>query len=132
MYRAAVEITFHAVHALRIGSISEEPHEHLWRLHAVVETHQLDPDGLVIDFGLLRRRLQQIENPSPTPTPSTPCLPSPEATPPPNDSPATSTTNSQSTCLLASASTRLPSTKPPIAGPATAPKPTTPGSPEGL
>jgi len=63
MYRAAVEITFHAVHALRIGSISEEPHEHLWRLHAVVETHQLHPDGLVIDFGLLRRRLQQIVKP---------------------------------------------------------------------
>ena len=63
MYRATVDITFRAVHSLQVGPVQEQPHEHLWRARAVVCADQLDADGLVMDFRLLRRRLTQAVKP---------------------------------------------------------------------
>lgn len=64
MYRAAKEIVFRASHYLRFGQDGqEEPHEHDWRIRAVVESSELPPDGMVMDFEELGRRLRQIAEP---------------------------------------------------------------------
>lgn len=60
MYRAATESVFQAGHALLLhGGGREERHEHGWRVRAVVTREELDGEGLVVDFRLLRRRLDQ-------------------------------------------------------------------------
>lgn len=64
MYRAATEIVFRAGHWLQFGSgRREEPHEHDWRIRAVVGSPELDTDGLVMDFEGLGQLLHQIVQP---------------------------------------------------------------------
>ena len=60
MYRATAEIVFRAGHSLMLrGGGREELHEHDWRVRATVGCDELDAEGLVIDFRLLKRRLEQ-------------------------------------------------------------------------
>ena len=60
MYRAATEIIFRAGHSLTLqGGGREELHEHDWRVRAIVGREELNAEGLVIDFRVLKRRLGQ-------------------------------------------------------------------------
>ena len=60
MYRATAEIVFRAGHSLMLrGGGREELHEHDWRVRATVARDELNAEGLVIDFRLLKRRLDQ-------------------------------------------------------------------------
>ena len=64
MYRLAKEIVFRAGHYLRFGqNRREEPHEHDWRIQAVVESPELNADELVMDFEELGRLLHQVVEP---------------------------------------------------------------------
>ena len=64
MYRVAREIIFRADHYLRFGqNRQEEPHEHDWRIRAVVESPELNSDELVMDFDELGRLLRQVVEP---------------------------------------------------------------------
>jgi len=64
MYRAAREITFRAGHYLRFAQgRQEEPHEHDWRVRAVVESPELNSHELVMDFDELGRLLRQVVEP---------------------------------------------------------------------
>ena len=64
MYRVAKEIVFRAGHTLRFGQDRrEEPHEHDWRIRAVVESAELHADELVMDFEELGHLLHQVVKP---------------------------------------------------------------------
>ncbi len=61
MYRVAKEIVFRAGHYLRFAQDRrEEPHEHDWRIRAVVESPELNADELVMDFEELGQLLRQV------------------------------------------------------------------------
>lgn len=60
----AGEIEFETGHYLRFCSGgSEEPHRHRWRVRAVVQSDELDGNGLVMDFHELEKFLGQIVEP---------------------------------------------------------------------
>lgn len=64
MYRVAREIVFRAGHYLRFGQKRlEEPHDHDWRVRAVVESSQLNADELAMDFEQLGQLLRQVVEP---------------------------------------------------------------------
>jgi len=64
MYRVAREIVFRAGHYLHFGqNRREEPHDHDWRVRAVVESPQLNADELAMDFEQLGQLLRQVVEP---------------------------------------------------------------------
>jgi 6-pyruvoyltetrahydropterin/6-carboxytetrahydropterin synthase len=64
MYIAATEIRFQAKHALRMSPDFTEPmHGHDWRVRASIGAEQLDSNGMVIDFYVLKRLLRQAVSP---------------------------------------------------------------------
>lgn len=57
--RIAVQRRFTARHAVTIDGVEEEPHGHDW--HVQVEVRgELDDEGLLIDFHLLERALDEV------------------------------------------------------------------------
>ncbi len=57
--RIAVQRRFTASHAVTIDGVVEEPHAHDW--HVQVEVRgELDDEGLLIDFHLLERALDEV------------------------------------------------------------------------
>ncbi len=64
MYRVAKEIEFRAGHSIRFGpDRQEEPHQHNWRVRAVVESPDLPANKLVMDFEELGQLLRQVVEP---------------------------------------------------------------------
>lgn len=53
-YTVSVQTIFTATHSLILSGEPEPPHNHEWRVEAVVAANELDADGVVIDFHLLR------------------------------------------------------------------------------
>jgi len=67
VYRVELEARFEAAHQLRTllgaGSAAEpvEPlHGHGWRVRAVLETEELDADGIAVEFGRARAALERL------------------------------------------------------------------------
>lgn len=63
MYTITTEVSFRASHWISVQGDAEQPHEHLWKARISVQAEQLDDDGLVIDFLLLRRTLARAVEP---------------------------------------------------------------------
>ncbi len=64
MYSIIVEIVFHADHYIRIpGGKEEKRHAHDWTFRSKVSAEELDEYGLVMDFHLLRRLMQEVSRP---------------------------------------------------------------------
>ncbi len=57
MYEIAVNCTFNATHAVTVGGVGEELHDHDWYVVATVAGESLDEEGLLIDFLELQRLL---------------------------------------------------------------------------
>ena len=60
MFEVSVATSFHAVHAVTVSGVEETPHEHDWRVVAIVQGSQLNDDGLLVDFLDLKRGLEEI------------------------------------------------------------------------
>lgn len=63
MYEIAVSCTFNATHAVTVGGVQEELHDHDWRVVATVAGESLDDEGLLIDFLELQRLLNAAVSP---------------------------------------------------------------------
>ena len=63
MYEIAVNCTFNATHAVTVGGVQEELHDHDWRVVATVAGESLDEEGLLIDFLELQRLLNAAVSP---------------------------------------------------------------------
>lgn len=59
MFEVRVTRKFAAAHAIRIGGTLEPIHGHNWRVVAAVSSATLDAEGLVCDFHLLERALEE-------------------------------------------------------------------------
>ena len=55
MYEITIQKTFSAAHTLDIGSEREELHGHNFKVEAAVASEELNPDGLVLDFRVLKQ-----------------------------------------------------------------------------
>ncbi len=60
MYEITVQKTFSAAHILDIGSEREELHGHNFKVEATVASEELNADGLVLDFRVLKQWLSTI------------------------------------------------------------------------
>lgn len=61
MYEAVVQASFSAAHRLRgYGGKCESPHGHNWRVEATFRAEQLDKAGMVVDFRILKEKLNQV------------------------------------------------------------------------
>ena len=60
MYEITVQKTFSAAHTLDIGSEREELHGHNFKVEATVASEELNADGLVLDFRVLKQWLSTI------------------------------------------------------------------------
>lgn len=61
MFRVAKEATFAAAHHLRhYEGRCENMHGHNWRVQVVVEGQQLGDDGILVDFNVLKRSLNDV------------------------------------------------------------------------
>lgn len=63
MYELSVQHEFCAAHAITMAGEREPMHGHNWRVHVVVAGHDLDGDGLLCDFHIVERALDQIIGP---------------------------------------------------------------------
>lgn len=63
MFRLEVVREFAAAHAIAIGGAMEELHGHHFRVRATVEGPELDSEGLLCDFHLLERGLDDAIRP---------------------------------------------------------------------
>jgi 6-pyruvoyltetrahydropterin/6-carboxytetrahydropterin synthase len=60
MYAITVRARFKAAHSVQIGTRPREaPHSHDWLVEVEVGAHELDRDGLVMDFHALERLLNE-------------------------------------------------------------------------
>ena len=59
MYELQTERTFSATHAIVMQGVLEDPHHHDWRVRLTVSGQTLDGDGLLCDFHLLERLLDE-------------------------------------------------------------------------
>jgi 6-pyruvoyltetrahydropterin/6-carboxytetrahydropterin synthase len=59
-YELTVERIFRAAHAIVIQDEREASHEHDWRVRLTVAGPRLDGDGLLVDFHLLTRWLDEV------------------------------------------------------------------------
>jgi len=60
MYEITVRKTFSAAHTLDIGGKREDLHGHNFRVEATVASEELDTDGLVMDFRVLKKWVNEI------------------------------------------------------------------------
>ncbi len=60
MYELTVCREFCAAHAITMGGVREESHDHRWRVRAVVRGDHLDSDGLLCDFHQIERELDRV------------------------------------------------------------------------
>ncbi len=61
MYQVSIESCFSAAHRLRnYRGLCENLHGHNWKVEATVAADILDGAGMVIDFSILKHKLQQI------------------------------------------------------------------------
>jgi 6-pyruvoyltetrahydropterin/6-carboxytetrahydropterin synthase len=63
MYELSVEREFCAAHAITINGRREPTHGHNWRVTLVVQGDQLDSNGLLCDFHVLERQLDEVIGP---------------------------------------------------------------------
>jgi 6-pyruvoyltetrahydropterin/6-carboxytetrahydropterin synthase len=63
MFEITVETEFCAAHALLISGIREARHGHNFRVRVTVSGAQLDSDGLLCDFHLVKEVLEEIVSP---------------------------------------------------------------------
>ena len=60
MYRIIVSTCFRAGHQLNISGTVEPMHEHNWQVEAAVGGENLDKNGLLFDFNILKKMLDDI------------------------------------------------------------------------
>lgn len=60
MFELSVEREFSAAHAITIAGVREPVHGHNWRVTVSVAGEKLDADGLLCDFHVIERSLDQI------------------------------------------------------------------------
>ncbi len=60
MYEITVRKTFSAAHTLNIGGKREDLHGHNFRVEATVASEELNADGLVLDFRVLKEWVNEI------------------------------------------------------------------------
>lgn len=60
MYAITVHKTFSAAHTLDIGGERESLHGHNFKVEVTVTSEELNPDGIVMDFRILKRWLEAI------------------------------------------------------------------------
>ncbi|MDO9515998.1 MAG: 6-carboxytetrahydropterin synthase [Syntrophales bacterium] len=60
MYEITVHKTFSAAHTLDIGSEHEALHGHNFKVEATVASEELNADGLVLDFRVLKQWVNKI------------------------------------------------------------------------
>lgn len=60
MYEIIVHKTFSAAHTLDIGEEHEQLHGHNFKVEAAIASEELNTDGLVLDFRVLKRWLNAI------------------------------------------------------------------------
>ncbi|MCK4533933.1 MAG: 6-carboxytetrahydropterin synthase QueD [Syntrophobacterales bacterium] len=60
MYEITVKKTFSAAHTLDIGGERENLHGHNFRVEATVASEKLNADGLVLDFRVLKKWVNEI------------------------------------------------------------------------
>jgi 6-pyruvoyltetrahydropterin/6-carboxytetrahydropterin synthase len=60
MYEITVRKTFSAAHTLNIGGKCEALHGHNFRVEATVASEELNADGLVLDFRVLKKWVNEI------------------------------------------------------------------------
>ncbi|MEA2014093.1 MAG: 6-carboxytetrahydropterin synthase [Thermodesulfobacteriota bacterium] len=60
MYEITVKKTFSAAHTLVIGGKREELHGHNFKVEATVSSEGLNKEGLVLDFRVLKKWLDEI------------------------------------------------------------------------
>jgi 6-pyruvoyltetrahydropterin/6-carboxytetrahydropterin synthase len=60
MYELSVEREFSAAHAIMIAGQREEVHGHNWRVSITVRGQHLDRDGLLCDFHILEKLLDDV------------------------------------------------------------------------
>ena len=63
MYDLAVEGDFQAVHAVTVDGRREAAHDHTWHVSVVVAGPALDSEGLLCDFHVVERLLDQALGP---------------------------------------------------------------------
>ncbi len=63
MFELSVEREFCAAHAITINGAREPTHGHNWKLQVVVGGESLVRDGLLCDFHLIERNLDEIIRP---------------------------------------------------------------------
>lgn len=63
MHEISVERTFLAFHAVSIGDVDEESHSHNWIVKAKLRRDVLDNDGLLCDFHVIEKMLDEIISP---------------------------------------------------------------------
>jgi 6-pyruvoyltetrahydropterin/6-carboxytetrahydropterin synthase len=63
MYELSVQAEFCAAHAIVLQGQREVVHGHNWRVTATVSGSQLDQDGLLCDFHLVEKALQEVIGP---------------------------------------------------------------------
>ena len=62
-FQIAIDTEFCAAHAIELLGVKEPMHGHNWRVTAIIESTQLDDDGLVCDFHRADAELQRIIDP---------------------------------------------------------------------
>lgn len=60
MYEITVRKTFSAAHTLNIGDKREDLHGHNFKVEATVASEKLNADGLVLDFRVLKKWVNEI------------------------------------------------------------------------
>ena len=60
MYEITVKKTFSAAHTLNIGGECENLHGHNFTVEATIESEELNADGLVLDFRVLKKWVNEI------------------------------------------------------------------------
>lgn len=60
MFEISVKRTFPAFHAISIGEMIEESHSHNWVVKAKLRSDSLDNDGLLCDFHVIEKLLDEI------------------------------------------------------------------------
>ena len=63
MFELSVQREFDAAHAIVMNGVREESHRHVWIVTLVVTGDRLDDDGLLCDFHLVERALDETLSP---------------------------------------------------------------------
>jgi 6-pyruvoyltetrahydropterin/6-carboxytetrahydropterin synthase len=60
MFELTVQREFRAAHAISMQGQREQTHDHCWQVSVVVQGDSLDDDGLLCDFHLIERELEDV------------------------------------------------------------------------